>query len=156
PSMGRVVGVLAGFLSFAWLTAEGFDEPAVPPLPPPAKAPLPAPGPPAEKAAKKGGHAAFGDLLDPAARKRKEEPQAPIRVGRPLPKAAVPADAAVRQFEQQFAPHLQRLYKAELYWMRRVCQPSREQYEKIAADTAPAFKATSRKFALLMRGGMVR
>lgn len=37
--------------------------------------------------------------------------------------------------------------------MRLVCQPTRQQYEKIAEQGRPALKALTRKFALSIRGG---
>src|SRR5439155_9115018 len=108
--------------------------------------------------------AAPGKVVEPpprapeAAKKRDAEAVRQRKVDvKALPKAAPPAPAdALQQAEQQIAPWLQRLYKAELSWMRRVCQPSREQYDQIAAATAPAVKTTTRRFAQLMRGGMIR
>jgi hypothetical protein len=68
--------------------------------------------------------------------------------------------AAVRQvappmaiFAQQggdanfLMPQFVRIQKTELHFMRMVCQPSRQQFEKIAADSLPALKAAAQKFA---------
>ena len=57
----------------------------------------------------------------------------------------------VQQFEQQFGPQFRLLYKMELRFMRTVCQPTKQQYEKIAADGEPALKATMAKFAKTWR-----
>jgi hypothetical protein len=57
------------------------------------------------------------------------------------------AAAQVLQFEQQFGPQFRQLYKTELHFMRLVCQPTKEQYDRIAADGEPALKATMVKFA---------
>jgi hypothetical protein len=61
--------------------------------------------------------------------------------------------AVVQQLEQQFAPQFRQLYRTELHFLRLVCQPTKPQYEKIAADTEPALKAATRDFALKMRQG---
>jgi hypothetical protein len=63
--------------------------------------------------------------------------------------------AVVQQFEQQFAGQFRQLYRTELHFMRVVCQPTKEQYDKIAADGEAALKATIKKFAGNMRGGIV-
>lgn len=62
-------------------------------------------------------------------------------------------DAAIQQFEQQFAPQFRQLYRTELHFMRLVAQPTKQQYEKISADGEPVLKATIKKFAVHMRGG---
>ena len=56
-------------------------------------------------------------------------------------------DVFVQQIEQQYGPQLRQLHKAELHFMRIVCQPTREQFGKIAADGEPAIKAAMKKFA---------
>jgi hypothetical protein len=61
--------------------------------------------------------------------------------------------AQIRQFEQQYGPQFRILYKTELHFMRSVCQPTKQQFEKIAADGEPALKATIRKFAQETRNG---
>jgi hypothetical protein len=61
--------------------------------------------------------------------------------------------AIVQQFEQQWGPQFRQLYRTELHFMRLVCQPTKQQYAKIAADAEPALKATMRKFAVNMRTG---
>jgi hypothetical protein len=62
--------------------------------------------------------------------------------------------AVVQQFEQQFAGQFRQLYRTELHFMRVVCQPTKQQYDKIAADAEPALKATIKKLAVNMRGKM--
>jgi hypothetical protein len=79
---------------------------------------------------------------------------------RPAPPVAVNVagrfavnDAAVQQFEQQFGAQFRQLYRSELHFMRLVTQPTRHQYEAIAADGEAVLKATTRKFAeVMMRG----
>jgi hypothetical protein len=82
---------------------------------------------------------------------RKEEVKA---VAKAPPKVAADDDPNVQQFEQQFGPQFQQLYKMELHFMRLVCQPTKSQFEKIAADGEAARKETIRKFAVNWRGGM--
>jgi hypothetical protein len=69
-----------------------------------------------------------------------------------------PDDQIVQHFEQQFGPQLRQLHKSELHFMRIVCQPTKEQYGKIAAEGEPVVKATIRKLAESMapqrRGGL--
>jgi hypothetical protein len=59
--------------------------------------------------------------------------------------------AQIRQFEQQFSGSFRQWYKRELHFMRMVCRPTKEQFEKIAADGEPALKATIRMFVSNMR-----
>ncbi len=64
------------------------------------------------------------------------------------PPVNVAADAAfVQQIEQQYGPAFRYMYRAELHFMRIVCQPTKEQYDKIAADGEPAVKEALRKCA---------
>jgi hypothetical protein len=55
-----------------------------------------------------------------------------------------------RQFEEQIAGPFRQLYKAELHFMRTVCQPTKAEFEKIAADGEPELKATIKRFAKKM------
>jgi hypothetical protein len=57
-----------------------------------------------------------------------------------------------QQFEQQFGPQLRQLYRTELHFLRMVCQPTKQEYEKIAADGEPALKEISTKLAQNARG----
>lgn len=74
---------------------------------------------------------------------------APLKQAAPLKLAQ---DPNVQMFEQQYGAQFQILYKTELHFMRSVCQPTKEQYDKIAADAEPALKATIKKYASIMRG----
>src|SRR5439155_99924 len=65
----------------------------------------------------------------------------------PAPKIA-PEDPVVQQFEQQWGPQFRLLYRSELHFLRVVCQPARQQYERIAADGEAAVKATMRMCAV--------
>jgi hypothetical protein len=53
---------------------------------------------------------------------------------------AVANDAVIKQWEQQFGPQIRQLHRMELHFMRLVTEPTRQQYEKIAADSEPAVK----------------
>jgi hypothetical protein len=55
----------------------------------------------------------------------------------------------VREAEQQLAPHFRQSYRTELHFMRLLCQPSKQQYERIAADGEPVLKETIKKFAVI-------
>jgi hypothetical protein len=65
------------------------------------------------------------------------------------PKQA-PDDPVVAQFEQEFGPQFRQLYRSELHFMRLVCQPTREQYERILAESATE-NTTVRRLAALIR-----
>src|SRR5262249_21833841 len=58
-----------------------------------------------------------------------------------------------KQFEQQWGPQFRQLHKTELHFMRVVCQPTRQQFDRIAVDSEPAMKATMRKLAQGMQRG---
>jgi len=60
-----------------------------------------------------------------------------------------PDDLVVKQFEQQYGRQLLQLYRSELHFMRVVCQPTKQQYERLLAES-PTEKATVRKLALMM------
>jgi hypothetical protein len=60
-------------------------------------------------------------------------------------------DPIVQQFEQQFGPQFRQLYRTELHFMRLVCQPTKQQYEKISGEGEAALKATIRTFAFNVR-----
>ncbi len=48
---------------------------------------------------------------------------------------------------QQFGPQFRQMYNSELHFMRLICQPTKQQYEKIVADNEPELKATIKKLA---------
>ena len=58
----------------------------------------------------------------------------------------------LQQFEQQFGAQFRQLHRTELHFMRLVCQPTKQQYEKIAADGETTLQATIKQFAASMRG----
>jgi hypothetical protein len=66
---------------------------------------------------------------------------------------ALPAneEAIVQQFERNWAPQLQLVYKTELHFMRVVCQPTKQQFQKIAEDSEPSLKAILRTHARAAR-----
>jgi hypothetical protein len=61
---------------------------------------------------------------------------------------------AIQQMEQQIGGPFRQLHRTELHFMRIVAQPTKQQYEKIAADGAVAMKAAMRKYAQAMNGRM--
>ncbi|HEV8063020.1 MAG TPA: hypothetical protein VGP68_24280 [Gemmataceae bacterium] len=48
---------------------------------------------------------------------------------------------------QQFGPQFRQMYNSELHFMRLICQPTKQQYDKIVADNEPELKATIKKLA---------
>jgi hypothetical protein len=66
-------------------------------------------------------------------------------------------DAGLVEFEQQYKQQFQQLVRGELVFIRTVCKPTKEQYQRIAAVGDQALKDTVRKFAevqkKMMRGG---
>jgi hypothetical protein len=54
--------------------------------------------------------------------------------------------AQLRQFRQQFGKSFGQLYKRELHFMRMVCQPTKEQFQRIAADGEPALNSAIATF----------
>src|SRR5580658_2861119 len=60
-------------------------------------------------------------------------------------KAAMPVNQA-DLFIQQFGPQFKQLHKSELHFMRTICQPTKEQFARIQADTEPALKETIKEF----------
>jgi len=62
-------------------------------------------------------------------------------------RALVQDDAVVQQFEQQFGPQFRQLYKTELHFMRLVTRPTKQQFEKIAAEGEAGLKGVIRRFA---------
>jgi hypothetical protein len=67
------------------------------------------------------------------------------------PAAPPPEDPQIQGFKQEYGPRFRRLYKSELHFVRVVCQPTKPQFDKIAADGEPALQATIRKFAATWR-----
>ncbi len=87
--------------------------------------------------------AAMPALLLRPAQKAKQGMAAPaIRIAVPLQPPQANGDFVL----QQVLPQFQRVQKAELHFMRMVCQPTKQQFEKIAADGAPALKEAAQKF----------
>jgi Spy/CpxP family protein refolding chaperone len=79
---------------------------------------------------------------------------APARVI-PVEKMAVPVDAddaLVRQWEGQFGPQLRQVFRGELHLMRLVCEPTKAEYDKVAAKGDAIVKAAIRRYALAMQG----
>jgi hypothetical protein len=91
----------------------------------------------AREFAVRAGRAAAQDVPRKAAPKAKQPP----------PPKAAKDDPINQQFEQQFGRQFRQLYKSELHFMRVVCQPTKQQYQKIAADGEASLKVTVKQFA---------
>jgi hypothetical protein len=76
---------------------------------------------------------------------------APLALAQDAPGGAEPVPF-IKQFEQQWGPQFRQLHRVELHLMRVACQPTKPQYEKIAADSEPALKEIMRKCAESMQG----
>lgn len=59
---------------------------------------------------------------------------------------------ALKQFEAQFGRHFDQMVKTELHFIRIICQPTREQYDAMAADGKLIRTKTIGQFALLQQG----
>ncbi len=82
-----------------------------------------------------------------AAQKEKE-----VKAKAAVRRVAAPVAVAPMVFNanlaaQQFLPQFQKLHKAELHFMRMVCQPNRQQFEAIARDGEKALKDLAEQFA---------
>jgi hypothetical protein len=60
-----------------------------------------------------------------------------------------------QQIDQQWGPQFRQLYKTELHFMRLACQPTKQQFERIAAESQPGLKSALRKFGENMQKGRV-
>ncbi len=100
------------------------------------------------------GLAAFGSVGTFA--QNKEAPDEGQKGARQLAFPAPPQppveDAVMQQMEQQYGGQFRQLLRTEMHFMRIVAQPTKQQYEKIAADGAAAMKAALRKFARMNNG----
>ncbi|MFO0852042.1 MAG: hypothetical protein U0871_26255 [Gemmataceae bacterium] len=88
-------------------------------------------------------------------------PPPPKPAPKPAARAAVPLilqpanpneDVILAQIEQQFVPQFRQLHRAELHFLRVTADPTRQQYEKVAADGEAAVKAAARECAKQARG----
>jgi len=87
--------------------------------------------------------------VEPVAGRQAVAVQAPRKVlaGGVMVKGGAMAGGIAQQIEQQYAGRFRQLYRSELHFMRLVCQPTREQYEKIAGAGDAELKAAIKKFA---------
>jgi hypothetical protein len=109
-----------------------------------------APPPAVDKAA---AERAERDRAVEAANKKAAKEAAVDKLAENARAAVVVDDPVVAQWEQQFAPQFNQLYKGELHFMRLVTNLTKEQYEKIAADGQPTVKSAIRKYANAMQRG---
>ena len=56
------------------------------------------------------------------------------------------------QIEAQYLPYFRQMFKAELRFVRLTAEPTKQQYEKIAADSEPAMKSALHEYVKQMTG----
>jgi hypothetical protein len=78
------------------------------------------------------------------AKGRDDKPQAAVEVV---------VDSENMQFAEQWGPQFRQLYKAELRFMRLATEPTKQQYDKIAAEGEPSVKVAMRAYATRFNGG---
>ena len=83
----------------------------------------------------------FGNLIDGLFGGR-AAPQAPVNLDR----------NALKQFEAQYGRHFDQVIKTELHFIRVVCQPTRQQYDALAADGKLIRTKVLNKFAMIQQG----
>ncbi len=59
----------------------------------------------------------------------------------------VQMEAMAKQLERQYTARFRQIHRSELHFMRAVCQPTREQFEKIAAAGDADLQATVKKYS---------
>ncbi|NQV26227.1 MAG: hypothetical protein HQ518_17875 [Rhodopirellula sp.] len=59
---------------------------------------------------------------------------------------------ALKQFEAQYGRHFDQVVKTELHFIRIVCQPTRQQYDALAADGKLIRTKVLNQFALIQQG----
>ena len=74
--------------------------------------------------------------------------------GRAAPRAAVAVvdKNALKQFEARYGRHFDQIIKTELHFIRLVCQPTRQQYDALAADGKLIRTKVLKKFAMVQQG----
>jgi len=99
----------------------------------------------------------------PAEAKKKDAQPAKAVEATKQDKKAAEAPAAKKQvenppevenpFEAQFLPQFRQLYKAELRFMRQVAEPTKQQYEKVTAESEQSMKVALRAYTKRFTGG---
>ena len=71
-----------------------------------------------------------------------------------VPRAAVAVvdKNALKQFEARYGRHFDQIIKTELHFIRLVCQPTRQQYDALAADGKLIRTKVLNKFAMVQQG----
>jgi hypothetical protein len=64
-------------------------------------------------------------------------------------------DAQLQAWEQAYGPQFRQMLRTELHFVRLVTEPTRQQYEKIAADCEPAIKDAIRTLLVAANTGNV-
>ncbi len=89
----------------------------------------------------------LGDILGGLFGGRNRQPQAQIVNGLGQLEAN-----ALQQFEAHYGRHFDQILRTELHFIRIVCQPSRQQYEAMAADGKLVRTKVINKFAMIEQG----
>jgi len=85
------------------------------------------------------------------------QPAPPIRVNADVlnPQRGLVNDAQLQAWDQAYGQHFRQMMRTELHFMRLVTEPTKQQYEKIAADTEPAVKEAIRSLLVAANTGNV-
>jgi hypothetical protein len=97
--------------------------------------------------------------VKPAPRPAPPQPALPLVPAKPA--AAVPLnaqrglvnEAQMQAWEQAYGQQFRQMLRTELHFMRLVTEPTKQQYEKIAADTEPAVKEAIRSLLVAANTG---
>src|SRR5437660_330428 len=68
------------------------------------------------------------------------QPPPVVKVGVFDPQRGLVNDAQLQAWEQAYGPQFRQMLRTELHFVRLVAEPTKQQYEKIAADCEPAIK----------------
>jgi hypothetical protein len=109
---------------------------------------------------KKEARPAAGKAITPPVLKERAKKAAGVKAAAPA--RAVPAlriapamNVNGNLFVQQFMPHFRKALKAELHFMRLVCDCNRAQYEKVAGEVEPTLKTMAEKFGQKNPNGFI-
>jgi hypothetical protein len=92
-----------------------------------------------------------------AGQKGDPKPAPPVRVnvGAFDAQRGLANDAQVQAWEQAYGQQFRQILRTELHFMRLVTQPTKQEYEKIAADTEPSIKEAIRTLLIAANTGNV-
>ncbi len=90
-----------------------------------------------------------GDDKTPKAKEGKVQTEKAAKVA----KVAEAEDDNAIQFAAQYAPYFDQMYKKELHYLRVAAEPTKQQFDKIAADAKPSVKVALREYTKRFTGG---